>query len=244
MTLQKQLDRLQEDFRQHAEFVNYLRSAPEPEALSMMRRLKSTDDMSSLLSHIEGAAHQANRPSDLETARAILPRTESGIEFELHALYQSVYPALPPLDFNAIDLGHPSTVSRKGISDAENKSGSIPTVGPPQPLRGTYPKHTSPVAGPVEDRQYCDSRLNRLRMKYWTTIPISDEFAASVLSHHFETYHAIYGCVDCDLFLSDLVNHELNYCSPFLVSAIMSFACVCSLPPAPTPSSPHTLSPS
>lgn len=241
MALQKQLDRLQEDFRQYSEFVNHLRSAPEAEALSMMRRLQSANDISSALSFIEGAAHTAARPSDLETARSILPRTESGVEFELHARYRSVYPALPPLDFNTIRIGHLSPMSRQGIADEENSGGSIPTVGPPQPLRGTYPKHTSPVSGPVQDRRYCDSRLNRLRIKYWTTIPISDEFAAAVLSHHLETYHAIFGCVDCDLFLSDLVNHELNHCSPFLVSAIMSFACVRSPLPAPIPFHTHTL---
>lgn len=208
----------------------------------MMRRLQSAHDVSSVLSSIEGAAHTAARPSDLETARAILPRTESDIEFELRARYASVFPALPPLDFDTIGIGHLSPGSRQGIADEENSGGLIPTVGPPQPLRGTYPKHTSPVSGPVQDRHYCDSRLNRLSIKYWTTIPISDEFAASVLSHHFETYHAIFGCVDCDLFLSDLVNHELNYCSPLLVSAIMSFACVRSPLPAPIPPHTHTLS--
>lgn len=204
----------------------------------MMRRLQSADDVSSALSSIQGAAHTAARPSDLETARAILPRTESGIEFELHARYDSVYPALPPLDFNTIGIGRLSPRSRwRGTALEENSGGLIPTVGPPQPLRGTHPKHTSPVSGPVQDRHYCDSRLNRLSIKYWTAIPISDEFAASVLSHHLETYHAIFGCVDCDLFLSDLVGHELNYCSPMLVSAIMSFACVRSPLPGPDPSS-------
>lgn len=238
MALQNQLDRLREDFRHHVEFVDRLRSAPEPEALSVMRRLRSAGDISSLLSSIEGAAHTAARPSDLETARAILPRTESGIEFELHARYRSVYPALPPLDFSTIGMGHLSPVGRQAIAREEDSSRSVPTVGPPQPLRGTYPKHTSPVSGPVQDRHYCDPRLNRLRIRYWTTVPISDEFAASALSHHFETYHAIFGCIDCDLFLSDLVNHELNYCSPLLVSAIMSFACV--RPPLSTPVTPHT----
>lgn len=201
-----------------------------------------------ILSSIKGSAHGAVRPSDNKTARAILPPTESNIEFELTMLHHSVYPALEPLDIGSIDFDNlfprsprkssimlpsePLVPIGSGLATEETSTSPVITTAPPSPLRGFRSRHTSPVAGPVQDRQYCDSRLNRLNMGYWTRIPIGDEFAACVLSNYFESYHPIFACFDPDLFLSDLVDQKLNYCSPVLVSALMSIACV-SVPSLP-----------
>ena len=100
------------------------------------------------------------------------------------------------------------------------------TIGPPSPLRGSNLRETSPVAGPFPKRQYVDSRLSRLDIGYWTRIPISSDFAACVLSQYFETYYPVIGCFDTDLFLSDLVDLKPDQCSGFLLSTLMSLACV------------------
>lgn len=234
--LKNQLRLLREDLKQHADILEHLQSVPEHEAVTVIRRLRSTRNVSNVLASIEGRANTAARPSEVETARAILPRTESGVEFELNLLHRSVYPPLGPLCPDSVDFNilFPKLPRRKSLSleppirtpGIESVIDPVLTVAPPSPLRGLNSRQTSPVAGPIPDRQYVDSRLNRLNMSYWTRIPVSDEFAACVLSHYFETYHPVIGCFDADLFLSDLVDQKVDTCSAFLLSALMSLACV------------------
>ena len=228
-----QLEQIRKELKEHADILHRLKSSSEYDAQVIFRQLRSTRNVSDVLSSLKGAAHTAVRPSDLQTARAVLPSTVSSIEFELGVLHQLVFPILPRMDFDSIDTKHILQPNQRACSsDSSTADGqkineiSLP-ISPPSPLRGISPVRTSAVSGPLEDRQYCDARLNQLKIDYWTRIPIGDKFAASVLSYHLETYHAVFGCVDCDLFLSDLIDHKLDYCSPFLLSAIMSFACVC-----------------
>jgi hypothetical protein len=237
MALTSQIDQLQRELSEHAEILEHLRSVSEPEAITVIRRLRSTPNVSMVLSSLRGSAHTKTRLSELKALRGTLPLTDFETETELSVLHQSVYPALMPLDLNIIDIDsvfQPSSPK----SSASMPLGTIQEVGgassstrdiailPPSPLRGTRSRQTSPIAGPAPDRQYCDSRLTHLEINYWTCIPISNEFAACVLSHYLETDHPIFACVDADLFLSGLVDRTLEHCSPFLVSALMSFACV------------------
>lgn len=231
-----QLEQLEGKLQEHTDFLNRLKSAPDSDVQIMLRKLRSTDNVSNVLSSLKGAAHTAARISDEETARAVIPSTISAVEFELGVLHQFAFPVLTPLELICIgteeyfqaDQG--AFLSDFAATYGQDIIGDPLTASERPPLRGIFPSRTSAVVGPLEDRQYCDARLNKLKVDYWTKIPISDEFAASILSYHFETYHAIFGCVDCDLFLSDLVGHKLDYCSPFLVAAILSLACVCLYP--------------
>ncbi|CAI6341681.1 unnamed protein product [Periconia digitata] len=83
------------------------------------------------------------------------------------------------------------------------------------------------VTSPSPPLQLCDSRLKLLDINYWTRVPISNEFAAGAISTYLETDHALLGFFDADLFLSDLVEQHLDYCSPFLVSSLLCMACLC-----------------
>jgi hypothetical protein len=241
MVLQRQLSFLQRELQDHTEILELLRSAPESEALQVLRSLRSTSHAAFTLASIKGSAHAAARPSDALMARATLPPTESSIEFELNVRHHSVYPTFEPLDILSTDINaffvkpahrlpgilppHPLVPS---IPDSVDETYAVPaiTAVPPSPLRGIPPKRSSHAAGPLPQHALCDSRLDHLSIGYWTKVPIGDEFAACVLSHYLELYHPIFACFDVNLFLSDLVDHKLNYCSPFLVSSLMSLACV------------------
>lgn len=239
--LKRQVDQLQRELSEHVEILEQLRSVPEAEAILMIRRLKSTPNASMVLSSLQGGAHTTTRLSELKTSRGVMAPTDSEIEFELGVLHGSVYPVLLPLDLASIDME--SLFARRSRKTSGKSSPASPsstnhevagkspvitdfTALPLSPLRGIYSRQPSRVPGPIPDRQYCDRRLNYLKINYWTCVPISDEFAACVLSHYLESDHPIYACVDVDLFLSDLVDRTLTHCSPFLVSALMSFACV------------------
>jgi hypothetical protein len=190
-----------------------------------------------VLSSLRGGVHTTTRLSELKALRGTIPLTDFETETELSVLHQSVYPALMPLDPDTINIDSllQSSFSKSlasmppsMIQQPEGTSFLTSDIAPlpPSPLRGTRSRQMSPIAGPALDRQYCDSRLTHLEIGYWTCIPISNEFAACVLSHYLETDHPIFACVDADLFLSSLVDRTLEHCSPFLVSALMSFACV------------------
>jgi hypothetical protein len=237
MVLQRQIDKLQQELSEHAGILEHLRSVSEPEALLALRRIKSTPNASMVLASFRGSAHTTARLSELKTARGILPPTSYETDVELSMLHSLVYPVITPLDVDSINIDRlclssirksPAPMSL-GMTESVEGSSSIVrnvTILPPSPLRGARMRRISPVAGPTLDRQYCDSRLNHLKVGYWTCIPISNEFAACVLSHYFETDHPMFACVDADLFLSALVDRTLEHCSPFLVCAMMAFACV------------------
>ncbi|KAJ6440206.1 beta-calactosidase [Purpureocillium lavendulum] len=59
-------------------------------------------------------------------------------------------------------------------------------------------------------------------MRFWTTVAVSDEFAASVLSTYFELNHPVLGLFDADLFLDDFINLRQDFCSAFLVNALLA----------------------
>ncbi|KXL45058.1 MAG: hypothetical protein FE78DRAFT_148967, partial [Acidomyces sp. 'richmondensis'] len=61
-------------------------------------------------------------------------------------------------------------------------------------------------------------------IKYWTVVPISNEFAASIISQYLEVDHPTLGFFDADLFIHDLVYRRLEFCSPLLVSSLLYWA--------------------
>ncbi|KAF2206179.1 hypothetical protein CERZMDRAFT_53878, partial [Cercospora zeae-maydis SCOH1-5] len=71
----------------------------------------------------------------------------------------------------------------------------------------------------------CDDRLRGLEIAYWTTVPVSNDTAAAIISLYLTGQHPVLGTFDADLFLADLVNHKLRFCSPLLVNAVLYFGC-------------------
>jgi hypothetical protein len=239
--LEYQLEQLRNELKQHADILEHLRSVPEYEALATIRRLKSTRNASSVLSSIQGSAHTAARPSEMRMTRATLPPTRSGIEFELNIRHRSVYPVLEPLDIASFDLtalfpdsrrksrfpSLPESGTETHHPHGEPSITSLTTIPSPS-LHGINLREASPNTG-HSNRLYCDSRLNRLNIGYWTKIPISNELAARVISNYFETDHLIFACIDADLFVADLVDLKPDYCTPLLLSSLMALACVSNL---------------
>lgn len=75
----------------------------------------------------------------------------------------------------------------------------------------------------------CDSRLELLDISSWSQVAITSERAAALISLYLETDHPTLGFFDADLFLADLIHVRMRHCSPLLVSAILSWACVSAL---------------
>jgi hypothetical protein len=156
-----------------------------------------------------------------------------------------VYPELTPLDIASIDADNlfqvdscrsiqhitESFIRRRkifteAVVGAEEIEPQLSVGFPPSALGDISPQKDYLGAGQFQAQKYCDSRLNDLRVDFWTKVPISNEFAAAAISVYLENEHAILGFFDADLFLTNLIDHSLDYCSPFLVSSLLCLACV------------------
>jgi hypothetical protein len=73
---------------------------------------------------------------------------------------------------------------------------------------------------------YCDARLQQLEIAYWTSAPISNALAASLISLYLKIDHPTLGLFDDDLFLDDLTQNRARYSSSLLVASILVWACV------------------
>ncbi|KAH7024809.1 uncharacterized protein B0I36DRAFT_387264 [Microdochium trichocladiopsis] len=157
-----------------------------------------------------------HRPSDLRTARALSPPTTSSFEFELAASHPKVYPFLPPLASVTCHLG-----SGMGIREALELD------------RGTVRQGNSSVTGDAQTSpqgQYCDPRLQGLRLGCWTRVKVDEagDLAAGALSHFLSVHFPIFACFDADLFLRDLLGTkgtDGQHCSSFLITSVMNLAC-------------------
>jgi len=88
-----------------------------------------------------------------------------------------------------------------------------------------YRQPSSTSGRSVDAIDLCDQRLKRLDMSFWTTVQVSDEFAARAISLYLQTDHPLLGLFDPHLFVADLVEHRTHYCSSFLVNALMYLSC-------------------
>lgn len=78
------------------------------------------------------------------------------------------------------------------------------------------------------DRQSIDIRVFTVPAKPWTTITDDNDFVTHLISLWFTWYQPCFNWVDRDLFIREMQSQDLDseYCSPFLVNAILADACV------------------
>jgi len=68
----------------------------------------------------------------------------------------------------------------------------------------------------------------RVPAKPWTNVTDDDHFVSHLVSVFFIWHHSMYPSLDQDLFVREMNSKNLNsqFCSPLLVSAILTAACV------------------
>jgi len=70
-----------------------------------------------------------------------------------------------------------------------------------------------------------DERLRLVDISKWTPVAIPNDLAINTISHYLENDYATIPLFSADLFIQDLVNIQYSFCSPFLVTAILCWAC-------------------
>jgi hypothetical protein len=207
---------------------------PEKETHKFVRGLQSSSDPALIIHHLLGGLDARKRPSDFEAARAISTPTESRLEFELMVRHHLVYPKLIPAGASSarsqksdeLPLGEQDSslfTSPEPLSSVRQPRANWPVSYSSQPLQGRGEPSRARASSTGE---YCDNRLYSLQINYWTQVPISDRFAAAVLSLYLTMDHCVLGFFDVDLFLTDLIDLRRRFCSPFLLNSLMYLACV------------------
>jgi hypothetical protein len=242
MARKREMEDLRAELKQHADILDRLRVGSEAEALAVVRMLKQSPDIADIHAALNSSVMLA-RPSAVKAARAVAPTTYSSIEFELATLHKAVYPTLTPVEIGSIDL--------VDFVDFNIRSPSLPAQALPSTDKGRTA--ASAVAQTIDPKlinnkmllasqdsdesdnsmdelwptpAYCDDRLSRVKIGFWTNVPISDAHAAAAISFYLEADYGINGFFDADLFLDDLLSHQLENCSAFLVNALLCLACV------------------
>jgi hypothetical protein len=241
--LKRKNQELTEGSSKWEQLFDFLKSQPDDVANETLQRLRRGTSPKGLLESIEKEGLSYTSPSQHATDRSFLPPTQSFLEFELVASHSNAYPSLVPLDVASVDLkllglapsgtantkwrrlfGYADTsfLTRSNTSSSSktaNEDGSPAnlTIDPQNLIIGTFTQST---------HNYVDDRLARFEIRRWTTVPITNRFAAEAMSLFFATDQAFLGFFDTDLFLDDLVDGRDRFCSPLLVNSLLAWSCV------------------
>ncbi|KAG8362234.1 hypothetical protein FVEN_g208 [Fusarium venenatum] len=226
---------VERELKEHRDVLELLLSLPADQALAAHRQLRGATNLTDVLSSLQGSMHGRHQPSTIRTAQAISPPTSSGLEFELTVRHGVAYPTLFPLDLASLSADPRLRPIQRSPGQVILIEGSSPSDSTTSPSTASSNSHATPSTlsfvkqeeepvGPHRDT-YCDERLHRLRIGYWTGVAIQDEVAARVISHYLQSNHTIFGFFDPNLFIHDLVEHRHEYCSSFLVNALLAHAC-------------------
>ncbi|KAK2006708.1 hypothetical protein LZ32DRAFT_79142 [Colletotrichum eremochloae] len=214
--LRLQISRLQQEVDDNKTLIQRLKTLSEDEAIETLRALRASTPAAVLPTSDGGLTR--SRPSDLSVNRALLPPTQSSVESELQMLHPFAYPVLEPLNLDSTDV-HGWFTGKPDITSTAN-------LLLPSPLRQeavTGRSSSTPNAFP--GREQFAAQLKNLTMSYWSRTPIDNELTSDILSHFFTAHYPIFACFDAHQFLDDLVERRLDYCSPFLVTSVLTLAC-------------------
>lgn len=81
----------------------------------------------------------------------------------------------------------------------------------------------------LDAKRLSDQPLFQVPAKPWTSVVSDNDFVSHLISLWLTWFHPFSNWVDRDRFVYDMQTGLLGakYCSPFLVNAILAYACVC-----------------
>ncbi|KAM5529810.1 Nitrogen assimilation transcription factor nit-4-like protein 1 [Fusarium oxysporum f. sp. phaseoli] len=203
------------------ELFNLLRTGSENQALDSLWILRSHNNVENVLDIIKARRSQEKRTRERE--RAPISTSQLGIESELMTRNVVTFPPLQTIESNVIKL----TLSRAALSTGRLSTAFGEERGSPSDSEADQfsAHHPTNIKRPISLLHPCDERLEELNMSFWTSVSISNDVAAKIISLYLETDHPLLGTFEPDLFVDDLTNCRVRHCSPLLVSAIMYWGC-------------------
>ncbi|PVH90833.1 hypothetical protein DM02DRAFT_734403 [Periconia macrospinosa] len=219
------------------ELIECLRTTPEETAQAVLYELRSSSNPLSVLRRYE-SSQILQRPSEITTALSALPQIHSQTELQLMVQHPAAYPALN-LTHDAIMSSNTLLETLKILPfDIPCRSKSQPVANIPGCSDVLGPKQDHSDIQPTNDSQhteenevhgaskstYFDPLLRSLHIGFWTSVSVTDHYAAGAISAFLVTDHSILRLFDVKSFLNDLIHLRSDHCSPFLVSSLLAFA--------------------
>ncbi|KAM0718419.1 hypothetical protein Q7P37_005489 [Cladosporium fusiforme] len=209
--------------------IKHICNLPEDEAQSFLKRARQTaDPLGTLVSLSMGTPATS---LEHQAAQAVLPQVQTKLEYELMVTNSFAYEAIESIDIDSLVNKIPGKLSSlealrslqgvASLSTSQSEHQSLKNV-PKSPVRRSRPE-VAPE-GPEPPPDYCDSRLKRLDVRFWTRVPASTEFAARALSRWLYSYQAFECFFDVELFIDDLASKRRTFCSSLLMNAVMDIA--------------------
>jgi hypothetical protein len=235
------------------EAFRLLNALPPQRALAMIRMLQSETSSDAMLSRLWSAVRSLASPSaDLATYPG-LP-SQLNLTIELQIRHPSAYPPLPYIDLGDIQgpLGWLTRATRSvnvlqsdpeptaSLDDNFRPEPTLPVPGLASFVEMYAPVSFRPVyitmidifglsiveSTPSLPSLNLRSRLQGLKINYWTDVSITDGLAINALCLYFDTDHALIGSFEPDTFVHDLIAQKKGlYCSSLMVNALMFWAC-------------------
>lgn len=184
-----------------AEIVRILKDIPTPdEVFSALNELQQNDTPAEILSKLRTTIGTGGR---CIPAATVAKRFK--VQQELETQHPAAYPRLlpggsgPPVDTSR-------TMHPKDMPDSKESQIN------PSKIDGT--------------EGLCDPRLEKVNIRLWTNVNISNDLAAKCISLYLTTDHPLLGHFDPELFVLHLTAEQHEFCSPLLVNSLLFWACV------------------
>lgn len=212
--LRRENKALREHIAVHQEILDHLQSMPPNVAQDVLRLLETDSDPNDLLEMIKN-----NTPASPSSVEERPPSPES----PCHCANATTQPiAIPPIE--PYKTVQPTTNTLPSFQ--QTFSSCIPPFEPSPSstkILETYPSPESPPKPPRSNHQ-SDPLFTHLNISQWTTIPVSNAYAARAISSFLELSHPVGSVFGSSLFLQDLLDFKIDYCSSLMVNSLLAYA--------------------
>lgn len=161
-----------------------------------------------------------------------MPQIHSETELRLMVQHPIAYPALN-LSYDSIMAKSTLIASPDVLAAAQGLSSMAQSsvAGPHEAATTLDTQHSksNPDAKQSDDSvkpvpRYFDVLAAHLRIDYWTSVSVTDRYAAGAISMYLDTEHLMLRLFDAETFLNALIHKESDYCSAFLVNSLLALA--------------------
>ncbi|KAH8657914.1 putative C6 transcription factor [Xylariales sp. PMI_506] len=196
----------------YKDLFKLLRDLPSQDAATIMQRIRSGADASSLVKHVAAG--------NLLLQLSLEPETRMRYEFpymaEMPASLLSDNPYLDSLIYEGVLLysdHHPQETS------SERTSSLLQKFGPSQ-YQDLYLK-------PIHAAELIDPRLSSVKPSMWTSVCSDDDLMRNLMAVLFRNEFSFAVPFQKDYFLEDMAAQRGGFCSPLLVNTVLAYACCC-----------------
>lgn len=233
--MKRQYEDIQTSHELVRDSIDWLRTQDQEAALSCLKRLKYSVDPMNELCSIASTERSTRLPREMPPEQ-LLPAMSSSLnsllDVELSLTHPPTFPLLfeNSLDFPTGALSQPPAFEPKDtdVLWPPTLTADFDQEYRPQTVFSDSPPMLPEFQDIEQDSNYrlIDDRSRNVKIRFWTTVAISDDLAAELLSRFVEIEIPVYGLFEPETFIEDLVSQNTRFCSSLLVNAILFWASV------------------